>query len=83
MECKYPIYIKAYAVGGEAHVEFWSNSNAKEGKTYETESVSLGGRGYKTYLRTYKDGKMIDRSLIDTTWYTEDQDYSSNLFFIS
>ena len=69
---KYPIYIKAYAVGGEAHVEFWSNSNAKEGKTYETESVSLGGRGYKTYLRTYKDGKMIDRSLIDTTWYTED-----------
>ena len=69
---KYPIYIKAYAVGGEAHVEFWSNSNAKEGKTYETESVSLGGRGYKTYLRTYKDGEMIDRSLIDTTWYTED-----------
>ena len=69
---KYPIYIKAYAVGGEAHVEFWSNSNAKEGKTYTTESVWLGGRGYKTYLHTFKDGVEIDKSLIATTWYSED-----------
>ena len=69
---KYPIYIKAYAVGGEAHVEFWSNSNAKEGKTYTTESVWLGGRGYKTYLHTFKDGVEINKSLIATTWYSED-----------
>ena len=69
---KYPIYIKAYAVGGEAHVEFWSNSNAKEGKTYSTESVWLGGRGYTTYLHTYKDGVEIDKSKIATTWYIED-----------
>lgn len=69
---KYPIYIKTYAVGGEAHVEFWSNSNAKEGKTYTTESVWLGGRGYKTYLHTFKDGVEIDKSLIATTWYSED-----------
>ena len=69
---KYPIYIKAYAVGGEAHVEFWSNSNAKEGKTYTTESVWLGGRGYKTYLHTFKDGAEIDKHLIATTWYSED-----------
>ncbi len=69
---KYPIYIKAYAIGGEAHVEFWSNSNAKEGKTYSTESVWLGGRGYTTYLHTYKDGVEIDKSKIATTWYIED-----------
>ncbi len=68
---KYPIYIKAYAVGGEAHVEFWSNSNAKEGKTYSTESVQIGARGYTTYLHTYKDGQEIDKSKIATTWYTE------------
>lgn len=68
---KYPIYIKAYANGGEAHVEFWSNSNAKEGKTYSTESVQIGARGYKTFLHTYKDGVEIDKSEIATTWYTE------------
>ena len=69
---EYPIYIKAYSVGGEAHVEFWSNSNAKEGKTYTTESVWLHGRGYKTYLHTFKDGVEINKSLIATTWYSED-----------
>jgi vancomycin resistance protein YoaR len=69
---KYPIYIKAYAVGGEAHVEFWSNSNAKEGKTYTTESVKLGNRHYKTYLHTFKDGAEIDKSFIAETWYTEE-----------
>lgn len=69
---KYPIYIKAYAVGGEAHVEFWSNSNAKEGKEYTTESVKIGVRGYTTYLHTFKDGKEIDKSKIATTWYTEE-----------
>lgn len=69
---KYPIYIKAYAVGGEAHVEFWSNSQAKEGKTYSTESVKIGVRGYTTYLHTYKDGKELSRDKITTTWYTEE-----------
>ncbi len=69
---KYPIYIKAYAVGGEAHVEFWSNSQAKEGKTYSTESVNIGRRGYTTYLHTYKDGKELSRDKITTTWYTEE-----------
>lgn len=69
---QYPIYISAYAVGGTAYVEFWSNSNAKEGKTYETQSVQIGTRGYTTYLLTYKDGVEVDRSKIATTWYTED-----------
>lgn len=69
---QYPIYISAYAIGGTAYVDFWSNSNAKEGKTYETQSVQIGNRGYTTYLLTYKDGVEVDRSKIATTWYTED-----------
>lgn len=69
---KYPIYIKAYSVGGTAHVEFWSHKDAKEGKTYSTESVQIGKRGYKTYLHTYKDGVEIDKSFIATTWYSKD-----------
>ena len=68
---QYPIYIKAYSYGGTATVEFWSNSNAKEGKTYATESVQIGARGYRTYLHTYKDGVEIDKSEIATTWYPE------------
>ena len=69
---KYPIYIKAFSEGGRAHVEFWSNSNAKEGREYTTESVWLGGRGYESYLHTFKDGVEISRDKIATTWYTKD-----------
>ena len=69
---KYPIYIKAYSVGGTAYVEFWSNKNAKEGKTYATESVQIGHRGYNTFLNVYKDGKWLEKRKIATTWYIED-----------
>lgn len=69
---KYPIYIRAYSEGGRAHVEFWSNSNAKEGKEYRTSSVRIGQRGYRSYLHTYKDGKEIDVKEIATTWYLKD-----------
>ena len=68
---QYPIYIKAYSNGGTATVEFWSNSNAKDGKTYATESVQIGARGYRTYLHTYKDGVEIANDEITTTWYPE------------
>lgn len=69
---KYPIYIKAYSEGGRAHVEFWSNSNAKEGKEYRTSSVQIGQRGYRSFLHTYKDGQEIDVHEIATTWYLKD-----------
>lgn len=69
---QYPIYIKAYSEGGRAHVEFWSNHDAKEGKEYTTSSTYLGGRGYRSYLHTWKDGQEIDVHEIATTWYTED-----------
>ncbi len=69
---KYPIYIKAYSYNGEAHVEFWSNSKAKDGKTYTTSSTQIAPRGYISYLHTFKDGKEIDVHEIATTWYLKD-----------
>ena len=69
---KYPIYISAYAVNGTAHVDFWSNHDAMEGKTYTTESVKLGNRYYQTFLHTFKDGVEIKKEEIAKTWYTED-----------
>ena len=68
----YPIYISAYAIGGEAHVDFWSNKNATNGKTYSTESVKIGNRGYTTYLHTYLNGAEIAKNKIATTWYLEE-----------
>ncbi len=69
---KYPIYIKAYSSGARAYVEFWSNSNAKEGKTYSLESVQIGARGYKSYRHTFKDGVEIAKDEIATTWYPKE-----------
>lgn len=69
---KYPIYVLAYMRGNRAYVEFYSNSAAKEGKTYQTESIQIGTRGYTTYLYTYKDGVQLDKKKIATTWYSED-----------
>ena len=68
----YPIYIKAYSVDGQAHVEFWSNHDAKGGLEYTTSSTKIGVRGYKSYLHTWKDGEEIDVHEIATTWYTEE-----------
>ena len=68
----YPIYIKAYSSGGQAHVEFWSNHDAKGGLEYTTSSSKIGVRGYKSYLHTWKDGQEIDVKEIATTWYTEE-----------
>ena len=69
---EYPIYIKAYDTYGEIHVEFWSNKDAKKGKTYSLESVWLGGRGYRSFRHTYQDGVEIANDVIATTWYPED-----------
>lgn len=69
----YPIYVKAYANGGKATVELWSNHDAKKGYTYETESVKIGVRGYESYLHVYKDGVEVEKRFIARTWYTKDQ----------
>ena len=62
----------AYSNGGTATVEFWSNANAKEGKTYATESVQIGARGYKSYRHTYENGVETNVEEIATTWYIKD-----------
>lgn len=69
---QYPIYIKAYSQDGQAHVEFWSNHDAKGGLEYTTSSTKIGVRGYKSYLHTWKDGQEIDVHEIATTWYSEE-----------
>ena len=69
---QYPIYIKAYSENGRAHVEFWSNHDAKNGLEYQTSSVRIGNIGYRSYLHTFKDGQEIDVKLIATTWYKEE-----------
>lgn len=68
---KYPIYISAFYNNGVATVEFWSNSNAKEGKTYTVESVALGNMTYQTYLHTIKDGVELEKTAIAKTHYTK------------
>lgn len=65
----YPIYISAYTRNGKVTVEFWSNSNAKDGKTYKTESVKIGYNAYKAYLLVFKDGKQIDKKFVNNTYY--------------
>ena len=67
---KYPIYISAYYGNGIATVEFWSNSNAKEGKEYKVSSVPIGELAYETYLHTYQNGVEIDKKFIAKTRYT-------------
>lgn len=71
---KYPIYISAYYIGGKAYVDIWSNSNAKEGKTYETESVKIGPTSYAAYLKIYKDGQLIEKKHLGNSWYKIKQD---------
>ena len=69
----YPIYIKAYSYDGYAYVEFWSNSNAKQGKSYDATSVRIGNIGYRSFLHTYNEnGEEIDVHEIATTWYQEE-----------
>ena len=69
---KYPIYIKAYSSGARAYVEFWSNSNAKEGKEYSLSSTQIGPRGYKSYRHVYENGVETNVEEIATTWYIKD-----------
>ena len=49
-------------------------SNTKEGKTYETESVKIGPTSYAAYLKTYKDGQLLERKHLSNSWYKIKQD---------
>ena len=66
---EYPIYISAYVEDSHAVIDFWSNSDAKNGITYELKSVNIGYLGYTTYRIAYKDGQKIGEELLATNWY--------------
>lgn len=67
----YPIYISAYSIGGTAYVDFWSNHDAKRGKTYSTSSEQIGVRGYDSFLHVYENGVEVEKRKIARTWYSE------------
>ena len=64
----YPFYIVSYVNGNYLTVDIWSNENALEGKTYEPYSVYSNG-GYLAYLKTIKDGKVIETKYLDKSVY--------------
>lgn len=64
----YPFYIVSYVKGNYLTVDIWSNENALEGKTYEPYSVYSNG-GYLAYLKTIKDGKVIETKYLDKSVY--------------
>ena len=66
---KYPIYIRAYTVGGQITVEFWSNKKVLGGKKYTPVSFIKGGIA-NTYLYGYNNkGELICKEFIDTSIY--------------
>ncbi len=64
----YPIYIVSYVNGNYLTVDIWTNENALDGKTFEPYSVASNG-GYLAYLRTIKDGKVIETKYLDRSVY--------------
>ena len=64
----YPIYIVSYVNGNYLTVDIWTNENALGGKTFEPYSVASNG-GYLAYLRTIKDGKVIETKYLDRSVY--------------
>lgn len=66
---EYPIVVNVFADGGSVTVEFWSNSNATGGITYEPKSYQTGALSADTYLYGYKDGECVFEEYIDSSVY--------------
>ena len=66
---KYPIYIRAYTVGGQITVEIWSNKSVLDGKKYTPVSFVKGSIA-NTYLYGYNsNGELVYKKFIDTSIY--------------
>lgn len=65
----YPVYVSAFVEDDKLTIELWSNSNAKNGIEYKTESVKLGYGAYKAYRHAYKDGNLIDSENLGYSYY--------------
>lgn len=65
----YPIYIRAYTVGGQITVEIWSNKSVLDNKKYTPVSFVKGSIA-NTYLYGYNSkGELIYKKFIDTSVY--------------
>ena len=69
----YPIQLHITAQNGILTIEFLSDEKALNGMTYEprTERTSATSttESYKTYLRSYKDGQLVNETYIDSSSY--------------
>ena len=66
----YPIVVNVYADGGSVTAEFWSNSNATGGITYEPKAYQTGALSADTYLYGYNSaGECISEVYLDSSSY--------------
>lgn len=66
----YPIVINVYTNGGSITAEFWSNSQATGGITYEPKAYQTGALSADTYLYGYNSaGECISEVYIDSSVY--------------
>ncbi len=66
----YPIVVNVYASGGSVTAEFWSNSQATGGVTYEPKAYQTGALSADTYLYGYNSaGECISEVYLDSSVY--------------
>ena len=66
----YPIVVNVYAGGGSVTAEFWSNSKATDGITYEPKAYQTGALSADTYLYGYNSaGECISEVYVDSSVY--------------
>lgn len=66
----YPVVVNVYASGGSVTAEFWSNSQATGGITYEPKAYQTGALSADTYLYGYNSaGECISEVYLDSSVY--------------
>lgn len=66
---EYPVVVNVYAGNGSLTAEFWSNSQATDGITYEPKAYQTGALSADTYLYGYKDGVCVLEKYLDSSVY--------------
>lgn len=66
----YPIVVNVYSSGGSITAEFWSNSQATGGITYEPKAYQTGALSADTYLYGYNSaGECVSEVYLDSSVY--------------
>lgn len=66
----YPVVVNVYTNGNSVTTEFWSNSQATDGITYEPKSYQTGALSADTYLYGYNSaGECVSEVYIDSSVY--------------